>query len=89
MTLSTPQFPLYRLPQEIGALLALGQNGVHAVNGARREPGWHLFLVDLLASHIRRIGDITNCYKGYFRRYLLLTAIRYLISSIHQNGRRK
>lgn len=69
------------LSDEVGSLLAVLQNGVDAVKRAFREARRGLLVVDLFPAHSRNIDDITNCYKGYFTRYLLLQSSRYLISS--------
>lgn len=89
MTLPPLQFPLDSLTDEVGAFLALLKNGVDPSQRPLRESGWSLLVVDLFASHGHKIDDITKCYKPYFSRYHLLTALEYLISSNHQNGRRK
>lgn len=81
MPLTPLQFPFDSLTDEVGTLFAIVQNGVDPGQRPLRESGGHLFVVDLFASHGRRIDDITKCYKPYFSRYLLLTAMRYLISS--------
>ncbi len=72
---------LHGLSDEVGSLLALVQNGVDTVNRALGKPSGGLLVVDLFPAHPRYIDDITNCYKGYFTRYLLLQSSRLLISS--------
>jgi hypothetical protein len=86
-TLPALNLPFYRLSDEVRALFATLKNGVNALKGALGKAGRGLLMVDLLASHVRRIDDITNCYKPYFCRYQLLRSSRYLISSNHRNGR--
>jgi len=82
------QFPLNSLSDEVRALFAIVQNGVHAVQGAIRQTGRDLLKIDLFSAHLPNIDDITNCYKPYFRGYHLFTSSRLLISSIHQQRRR-
>jgi hypothetical protein len=51
-TLAPLQLPLYSLPDEVGSLFPLVQNGVDPGQGAGREPGRCLFVVDLFSSHL-------------------------------------
>jgi len=83
MPLPTLQFPLDRFPQEVGLPLPVLQDGPDALQGALREPGNGLFVVDLGASswHGGKISDITNYYKLQNRCYHLLTARELMISS--------
>lgn len=89
LPLAPLQLPLDGIPHQIGAVFALFQDGIHAVKRALRETGRHLLVVDLLSAHTHRIDDITNYYKSYFCRYLLLRSPNLLISSIHQQRSRK
>jgi hypothetical protein len=84
MLFSTLKLPLDGLSDEIGALLAIVQYGVHAVQRALWQAGRDLLMVDLFSAHALRIDDITNCYKPYFTRYHLFTSPLLMISSIHQ-----
>lgn len=81
MTLTTLQFPLDSLPNEVGSLFPLVQDGINSGQRPLGESRRHLFVIDLLASHGLIIGDITKCYKPHFCRYHLLTLPEYLISS--------
>lgn len=58
MTLSAPYFSIDRLANEIGTLLVVAQYGIHPRDGPGGKTGWHLFVVDPLASHTHNIGDI-------------------------------
>jgi hypothetical protein len=60
------KLPLYRLADQVGALLALVQHLVHSGKCAGREAGRGFLVVDLLPAHDPNIDDITNCYKPYF-----------------------
>jgi hypothetical protein len=51
MPLSTPQFPLYRLADQVSPLLAVLKNGVHAVKCALWETCRNLFVIDLFSTH--------------------------------------
>jgi hypothetical protein len=84
MLFPTLQLPLNGLPDEVGALLALVQNRVHAVKGALRKAGRDLLEIDLFSAHSRNIDDITNCYKPHFRGYHVFTSSPLLISSIYR-----
>jgi hypothetical protein len=58
MTLTTFQFPLHRLPNELGAIFAVLKNGVDAVKRALREARRGLLMVDLFPAHAGKINDI-------------------------------
>jgi hypothetical protein len=65
------KLPLNSLSNEVRALFALVQDGIHTVQRALWQAGWDLLKIDLFSAHSRNIDDITNCYKGYFRGYHL------------------
>lgn len=88
MPRSPLQLPLDGLPDEVRPALVLGQRLVDTGQSSFGEPAGGLLVVDLLSSHVPKIDDITNCYKGYFCGYHLLTDTKLVISSNHQNGRR-
>ena len=58
------QFPLYRLSDEVGALFALVQDGIHALKGAIRETGWSLLEIDLFSTHDHKIYLISPIDNG-------------------------
>lgn len=51
-TFATFKLPLDRLPDEVGTLLFVAQDGVDTGKRPLREPGRGLFVVDLFSSHI-------------------------------------
>ena len=51
MTLAPFQFPLDSLPNEVGSLFPLVQDGIHAVKRPGWEPGRHLFVIYLFPAH--------------------------------------
>jgi hypothetical protein len=57
------QFPLYRLSDEVGALFALIQDGIHAVKGALGKAGRELLEIDLFSAHFRKIYLISPIDK--------------------------
>lgn len=81
LTFPTLKLPLHGLSNEVGALLAFVQNGVHSLKRALWQPCRDLLVIDAWPAHCRNIDDITNCYKGYFSRYHLLQSSPLLISS--------
>lgn len=89
MFFPTLKLPLDSLSDEVRALFVVVQNGVHAVQRALWQAGWGLLEIDLFSAHPQNIDDITNCYKPYFRGYHLLPSYGFMISSIHQTGRRQ
>jgi hypothetical protein len=84
MFFPTLKLPLNSLTDEVGALFALLQDGIHTVQGALWKAARDLLEIDLFSAHFANIDDITNCYKGYFIRYHLFTSSRLLISSIYR-----
>jgi hypothetical protein len=63
-TLAPLQFPFHSLPDEVGSLFPLVQDGIHAGQRSLGESGRHLLVVDLFSSHllispIDGIEDIT------------------------------
>lgn len=81
MTFPSFQFPLYRFADELCPPFLVLKDGIDAVKRSFWEARRGLLVVDLFPAHHRNIDDITNCYKGRFRRYLLLLSRRLLISS--------
>ncbi len=51
MPLAPLQLPLNGLSKQVRTLLALVQGGIHSRQRPGREPGWHLFLIDLFSPH--------------------------------------
>jgi hypothetical protein len=88
-TLAALQLTLNRLPNELGAALALVENCVNAVKRALGKARRGLFVVDLFPAHVQRIDDITYCYKAKNKRYLLLQSPELMISSNHRNTGRQ
>jgi hypothetical protein len=53
MTLSPFQFPLYRLPDEVGSFLAVLKSGVDSLQSPLREACRHLLVVYLFSTHAK------------------------------------
>jgi hypothetical protein len=53
MTLAPFQFPFYRLPHEVRALLAVSQDGINSCHRPLGEPSRHLLVVDLFSTHAK------------------------------------
>jgi hypothetical protein len=52
MTLAPLQLPLDSLPDEVGSLFPIVQDGIHAGQRPGWEPRRHLFVVDLFPAHL-------------------------------------
>lgn len=48
------QLPLYRLSKEVGALLAILQDGINSVQRSFRETGGSLLVIYLLLTHAQK-----------------------------------